>query len=589
MLGKCIIENGVLKKYFQHECELTVQIPEGVEIIGEEAFMDCSFIRKVIIPYGATKIANKAFYSCTSLREVVIPESVVSIGAGAFFGCKSLRGIKIPNGVELIEDLTFKDCTSLTEFIASDSLSYIHAWAFSGCKSLKRFQITTNLKFPSFELGSFDGCISLERFDIVEPSDGNGPAQHSFSSIDGVVYYSRYDEFRVVFVPPALEKITLPENSTAIHKDAFSKSKIRSLFIPKNVYEIDEDFHSCDHLERIDVDPDNLDYSSDDGILYNKHKAALIFCPRKRTADVTLNKNTLRICEGAFKGCSAIKKVDLNHTPIIERNAFAGCTELEEILSSDSLQHVGTEAFRDTKWLHLQRKNNPLVIAGSILIDGTEAGKETGGVVTVPKHITEIAPYAFSNNRFIKKVVFPKSIDGIGITINNMAFQYCTNLEEIDILHSKLERIETGAFYHCESLKKVDLPSSVKSINRTSFLAANSLEEINIEKNDHYVSIDGMLFTYDPSDDTRELYMCPNGLSDVIISDGTTFIDKDAFTGCKKIKKLTIPYSVLGFELDKVFKKLFDFADPDQVTVYCEKGSDTHKFCESANVIYELI
>ena len=43
--------------------------------------------KKVTIPEGVTIIGENAFENCTSLTEINIPDSVTSIGKGAFKGC----------------------------------------------------------------------------------------------------------------------------------------------------------------------------------------------------------------------------------------------------------------------------------------------------------------------------------------------------------------------------------------------------------------------------------------------------------------------------------------------------------------------
>jgi len=50
-----------------------------------------STITTVNIGNGVTIIGNCAFYGCSSLTSVTIPNSVTSIGGSAFNGCTSLR------------------------------------------------------------------------------------------------------------------------------------------------------------------------------------------------------------------------------------------------------------------------------------------------------------------------------------------------------------------------------------------------------------------------------------------------------------------------------------------------------------------
>ena len=65
-------------------------IKEGVKVIGEEAFINCIFIKKIVIPNSVKRIGNGAFCGCKTLTNIDIPQSVTTIKKGAFQDCKSL-------------------------------------------------------------------------------------------------------------------------------------------------------------------------------------------------------------------------------------------------------------------------------------------------------------------------------------------------------------------------------------------------------------------------------------------------------------------------------------------------------------------
>ena len=70
--------------------EGTYRVPEGVQVIGNEAFISCGSLTGITIPDSVTSIGEYAFYDSRSLKNVEIPDTVSSIGEFAFFGCEAL-------------------------------------------------------------------------------------------------------------------------------------------------------------------------------------------------------------------------------------------------------------------------------------------------------------------------------------------------------------------------------------------------------------------------------------------------------------------------------------------------------------------
>ena len=71
------------------------EIPNGVNKIGENAFLTQNKMTKVIIPETVKEIKQNAFGSCSSLTKIEIPSSVEKIGYGCFDSCKNLSEIRI--------------------------------------------------------------------------------------------------------------------------------------------------------------------------------------------------------------------------------------------------------------------------------------------------------------------------------------------------------------------------------------------------------------------------------------------------------------------------------------------------------------
>ena len=65
----------------------SIEIPNSVISIGNNAFSGCTGLTSIIIPGLVTLIGEYAFYRCSSLTLVIIPEKVTSIGEYVFYRC----------------------------------------------------------------------------------------------------------------------------------------------------------------------------------------------------------------------------------------------------------------------------------------------------------------------------------------------------------------------------------------------------------------------------------------------------------------------------------------------------------------------
>ena len=89
-----------LKKLFEIENEkltfgnpylTTVEIPDGIKEIGEEAFLDHFDHEAVRFPETLEVIGKRAFEGCDKLKEIILPKNVKIIKRWAFKQCKSLE------------------------------------------------------------------------------------------------------------------------------------------------------------------------------------------------------------------------------------------------------------------------------------------------------------------------------------------------------------------------------------------------------------------------------------------------------------------------------------------------------------------
>ncbi|GEM_PF-1097496 len=92
------------------------------------------------IPYGVKRIKNKAFLY-RDFKTIDIPNTVIEIGENAFEGCTNLESIDIPESVASIGFSAFNMCHSLKKVHLSKSVTEIGNGAFGGCENIESFTI----------------------------------------------------------------------------------------------------------------------------------------------------------------------------------------------------------------------------------------------------------------------------------------------------------------------------------------------------------------------------------------------------------------------------------------------------------------
>jgi hypothetical protein len=114
----------------------SVEIPDTVWVIGDDAFNGCQDLKQVKLP----KLPNSSkkhliiypyAFAKTGLTSVAIPDNTYSIDSGAFKGCPDLTSVTIGKRVSEthvgIGEEAFADCLNLTTVKFSGSVGYVNA------------------------------------------------------------------------------------------------------------------------------------------------------------------------------------------------------------------------------------------------------------------------------------------------------------------------------------------------------------------------------------------------------------------------------------------------------------------------------
>jgi hypothetical protein len=125
--------------------------------------------------------------------------------------------------------------------------------------------------------------------------------------------------------------------------------------------------------------------------------------------------------------------------------------------------------------------------------------------------------------------------------VSRYAFFYCNKLKSVT-MPSGLSSIGSSAFVGCRNLEQLTIPESVTSIGEKAFDGCSSLRNIQVsEANQNYCSVDGAL--YDKSKETL-IMVFQNGISKFVIPESVTTIEDNAFKDCQNLTNIVIPNSV---------------------------------------------
>ena len=492
-------------------------------------------------------------------KDLIIPDEldgkpVTSIGKSAFKANRTvwsksfLENVTIPSSVTKIGDYAFEYCTTLLSITIPNSVTSIGRFAFQKCSSLEKIEIPNSVTEISEE--TFINCSNLTN--VIIPNSVTSIGRFAFQKCS------------------SLEKIEIPNSVTQIGDGAFADcTSLVTLNIPDSVTSFDSSFAfaGCSSLTSVKLPVTLTTIGSD----------AFRECSSLKSMKIPDSITYIR--DDAFMKCTSLEEVTIPNTVSdIGDNVFSGCISLQTVKNLGIITNFGKHVFDncDNLTLHCYQNSsaykyakdngiNYVLIAsndpnppdygdfkytlnedGSYKIKAYIGNQET---VIIPTEINDkpvvtIGESAFLNAETLKTIDIPSSIK----TLEYAAFWSCDSLETVNITGS-LTTIGVDAFKDCKLLKNITIPNTVTDIGVNAFAGTPWFEN----NTDEFLVIgDGILLKYNGLRETVSIpnsvkriyaYSCSGNekMKKVIIPNSVSIINENAFSDCSNLVDVTLP------------------------------------------------
>ncbi|MDO4864728.1 MAG: leucine-rich repeat protein [Ruminococcus sp.] len=376
----------------------SITLPSSINTIGRHSFSFCSFLEEIDMSATSIEYVDiMSFISDVSLTSVKFSDSTVDIGLAAFFGCSKLAEVELPPNIAYIGQSAFAG-TALKQVLIPATIEEIGYSAFGYDENdqmdssfviigtpgtiAQQYCKDSDTEYGYANDFTFKSVAAAEAEEEYSKLDTHAFEDYEYALIDGEAYITFCVAMGDVITVPAemdghkiaglykgafatseATEIILPEGLKTIGENMFSAS-LEKLTLPGSCETIEgsEPFVDCAALESITVtDGEGGAFSSQDGVLYDRDKTAILAYPRGKQDKKFKAPDSVRAVNmSAFCGNAYLEEADLSNVVTIGKYAFETCDKLSSVKFSKDLETVEYCAFFECPELRSVRLGSKL-------------------------------------------------------------------------------------------------------------------------------------------------------------------------------------------------------------------------------------
>lgn len=499
-----------------------VSIPTSVKHIGNEVFAGHTEIVKIDIPGYVETIAYNAFEGCTSLRTISIPDTVTEIGNGAFGDCTSLASITLGKKVSKLGTGIFTNCTSLSSARISrdnEELSYDAGVIYSKDKKILHVMLPgyTNetYKMPSdveeIKSNAFWGCKNLKKVEMG--SNVKVIPDYAFANCTN------------------LEKVILPYSLRTIGIKAFADCiNLGETEIPMSV----SDIHGTafDGCPKLTIVAETGSYAAE----YEENR-------EKSNVSQAEYQDILSILPG---GGTEGAEGEAGEAGGDDSDGLSGDSSSGgSVLGQSSVVGGNAVVFIDNSQSKVLSGNDRPDTGDGIAKPEVIADGSSGFPKYTIVNNEKIASQAFYNNTDMTSYKMPDGIKEIG------DFSFARSGLNSVVIPEGVTAIGYGAFYHCDNLTDITIPSTVTTIEPAAFAETAWMKKLKQDRRNPYTVVgDGILVAYSGMESRveipegvkqigAEVFKDNSRITSVKLPESLTVIGEDAFADCHSLTSVS--------------------------------------------------